>query len=98
MVDEAGCYTPDVGDDLKGKFVLKEGNETILKLVESDILKKEQYVHSYPYDWRTKKPVILRASKQWFINTDAIKDKAIVNQFCCNFHWSYTSFFLGTFR
>lgn len=39
----------------------------------------EDYVHSYPYDWRTKKPVILRASKQWFIDTSAIKNRAIVS-------------------
>lgn len=85
MVDEAGCYTSEVGEDLKGKYVLNEGNEAILKLVQSDILQKEQYLHSYPYDWRTKKPVILRASKQWFINTDAIKDRAVVRQCYHNF-------------
>ena len=29
---------------------------------------------SYPYDWRTKQPVVLRASRQWFINTDSLKE------------------------
>lgn len=38
-----------------------------------------QYMHSYPYDWRTKKPIIIRASTQWFVNTAAIKDKAMVS-------------------
>lgn len=33
--------------------------------------------HAYPIDWRTKKPVIVRASEQWFMNTEALKDKAI---------------------
>ena len=32
----------------------------------------------FSYDWRTKKPVILRASLQWFIDTDSIKDQALV--------------------
>ncbi|MGH0142373.1 UNVERIFIED_CONTAM: hypothetical protein FKN15_077812 [Acipenser sinensis] len=40
------------------------------------LLKEEEIVHSYPYDWRTKKPVIIRASKQWFVNTGSIKDRA----------------------
>lgn len=45
------------------------------------LLKEEKYVHSYPYDWRTKKPMIIRASKQWFVNTADVKAAAQV----CNF-------------
>ncbi|CAB5186091.1 unnamed protein product [Rhizophagus irregularis] len=33
--------------------------------------------HKYPYDWRTKKPIILRATPQWFANVEAIKQQAI---------------------
>uniref|UniRef100_A0AAR2JTR6 isoleucine--tRNA ligase n=1 Tax=Pygocentrus nattereri TaxID=42514 RepID=A0AAR2JTR6_PYGNA len=40
------------------------------------LVKEEECVHSYPYDWRSKKPVVIRASKQWFINTANLKDKA----------------------
>jgi isoleucyl-tRNA synthetase len=50
-----------------------------MTLLSADILHSEQLVHSYPYDWRTKQPVILRASWQWFIDTNAIKQKAIVS-------------------
>lgn len=42
------------------------------------LLKEEKYVHSYPYDWRTKKPMIIRASKQWFVNTASVKAAAQV--------------------
>ncbi len=42
------------------------------------LVKEEQCVHSYPYDWRTKKPVVIRPSKQWFINTASLKDNAKV--------------------
>ncbi|KAK2086638.1 Isoleucine--tRNA ligase, mitochondrial [Saguinus oedipus] len=41
-----------------------------------NLLKEEKLVHSYPYDWRTKKPVVIRASKQWFINIADIKTTA----------------------
>lgn len=44
------------------------------------LVKEEQCVHSYPYDWRTKQPVIIRPSRQWFINTASLKDKAKVKK------------------
>jgi isoleucyl-tRNA synthetase len=37
----------------------------------------EAHTHSYPYDWRTKLPVILRGSKQWFVSTEQLKDRAL---------------------
>ncbi|CAH0545878.1 unnamed protein product [Brassicogethes aeneus] len=77
LVDEKGCYKEESGDNFKGKFVLTEGNKTILNLLKEDILHSEELTHSYPYDWRTKKPVIIRASKQWFIDTDSIKNRAV---------------------
>lgn len=42
------------------------------------LVAEEQCVHSYPYDWRTKQPVIIRPSRQWFIDTASLKDKAKV--------------------
>lgn len=51
---------------------------TVLDLLSEYILHQEPFTHSYPYDWRTKQPVIIRASKQWFIDTSKIKDKAQV--------------------
>ena len=42
-----------------------------------NILKKTKFQHSYPYDWRTKKPVILRGSQQWFIDTKSLKNQAL---------------------
>lgn len=43
------------------------------------LLKEEDCVHSYPYDWRAGQPVIILPSKQWFINTASLKDKAKVS-------------------
>ena len=59
----------------------------VLELLKENILHQEEFVHSYPYDWRTKKPVILRASQQWFINTEKIKENALVCtcKHTCNF-------------
>lgn len=33
----------------------------------------KKFIHSYPYDWRSKTPVIQRATPQWFVNIDRIK-------------------------
>ncbi|KAF0886949.1 SYIM protein, partial [Crocuta crocuta] len=50
----------------------------LIKMLKASkhLLKEEELVHSYPYDWRTKKPVVIRASKQWFVNITDIKATA----------------------
>lgn len=77
MVDENGNYTEAAPDFLRNKSVLKDGNQLILEHLQDDIIHLDKINHSYPIDWRTKEPVIIRASDQWFINTDRIKDAAI---------------------
>lgn len=81
LVDDKGWYSTEAGEILNGLSVLDEGQKTVLRFLKNDIIFQEDFKHSYPYDWRTKKPVILRASLQWFIDTDKIKQQAIV---CCN--------------
>jgi isoleucyl-tRNA synthetase len=77
-VDELGCYHASAGQDLAGKFVLEEGTEKVLQMIRDDVVHLQDHVHSYPNDWRTKKPVIIRASQQWFLDTNAIKSRAVV--------------------
>ncbi|XP_041036098.1 isoleucine--tRNA ligase, mitochondrial isoform X1 [Carcharodon carcharias] len=78
LVDEDGFFTEEAGLELQNKYVLNEGNETVIQMLHGAnmLLKEEEVKHSYPYDWRTKKPVIIRSSKQWFIDTASIKDRA----------------------
>ncbi len=45
-------------------------NDKILELLGENLLKKEDIKHSYPHCWRTHKPVIFRATNQWFIAMD----------------------------
>jgi isoleucyl-tRNA synthetase len=40
-------------------------------------LHENKHQHSYPYDWRTKKPCIIRSSMQWFIDTNQLKDPSL---------------------
>jgi isoleucyl-tRNA synthetase len=47
-----------------------KANNKILELLGDALIKKVDITHSYPYCWRTHKPVIFRATKQWFIAID----------------------------
>ncbi|KAI1295361.1 Mitochondiral isoleucine--tRNA ligase [Halotydeus destructor] len=76
-VDEKGCFTEGAGVELKDKFVLKDGNAKVMDMIQDNILFKENYSHSYPCDWRSKNPVIIRASQQWFMNIDKIRSQCI---------------------
>ena len=78
MIDDEGNYNEEAAADLHGLSVLGEGQQKVLDYLKNDIIHYELYEHSYPYDWRTKLPVILRASLQWFVDTGAIKLKALV--------------------
>ena len=59
-----------------GKFeglnVLKDANIVIIKdlINTGSLLKEIPYEHKYPYDWRTKKPTIFRATEQWFASVE----------------------------
>ncbi|GAA6001181.1 hypothetical protein JCM10207_007447 [Rhodosporidiobolus poonsookiae] len=69
----------DVADRLRGKEVLKDGTDETIRVLEDRgrLLKEVEVTHKYPYDWRTKKPVIFRASSQWFANLENVKDDAV---------------------
>lgn len=78
IVDEDGKFTELAGPELQNLSVMSEGTDKVISLLKEcgGLVKEEQCVHSYPYDWRTKQPVVIRPSKQWFINTASLKDKA----------------------
>jgi len=69
-VNDHGCFTPDV-DFFSGQFVFKANAPIIEKLRETgSLVGQETLQHSYPHCWRCKKPVIFRATPQWFISMD----------------------------
>ncbi len=67
-VDSRGKFTKDF-PEAAGLRVLKEGNEKVIEILKQKnaLLHTEKYSHSYPHCWRCKKPIIFRATKQWFI-------------------------------
>jgi isoleucyl-tRNA synthetase len=70
-VKDDGCYDNTVPQWLRGKNVLKVDPEVIDRLKKDGWLLAEQKItHSYPHCWRSKTPVIFRATEQWFISVD----------------------------
>lgn len=78
-VDDVGRFTIEAGEKFQGLSVLGEGNTAIIEaLTEADaLIKVEDYGHKYPYDWRTKKPTIFRATDQWFASVAGFRDAAL---------------------
>ena len=77
-VDDNGDFTEEAGQ-FAGLNVLGEGNSTVIQALADagSLLKEEPYVHKYPYDWRTKKPTIFRATEQWFASVEGFRDAAL---------------------
>ncbi len=74
-IDDNGKYTKEIkDDDLEGIYYDNANKIISDKLLKNNsLLKLEFFNHSYPVDWRTKKPVIFRATKQWFVSIKKIK-------------------------
>ena len=58
---------------------ISKSTEVVIPVLEEKgaLLAREDIVHSYPHCWRCKKPIIFRATEQWFCSVDAIKNYAV---------------------
>ncbi|MBF2026861.1 MAG: isoleucine--tRNA ligase [Oscillatoriales cyanobacterium C42_A2020_001] len=77
-VDDDGNFTAEAGP-FAGLNVLGDGNGAVITALQEagSLLKEEPYQHKYPYDWRTKKPTIFRATEQWFASVEGFRDQAL---------------------
>ncbi|PAE16703.1 isoleucine--tRNA ligase [Virgibacillus sp. 7505] len=76
-LDDKGVFTSEA-PGFEGVFY-DTANKEITELLEEKgaLLKLEFFTHSYPHDWRTKKPVIYRATAQWFASIKAFREQII---------------------
>ncbi|MEZ0328138.1 MAG: isoleucine--tRNA ligase [Dissulfuribacterales bacterium] len=79
-VDDRGRFTQEVAD-FAGINIF-DANAKIIELLQEKgaLVASESLVHSYPHCWRCKRPVIFRATSQWFISMDgqqALRKKAL---------------------
>ena len=76
-VNEKGHQTEGAGP-FSGMFYAKSDKEIIKWLEENNLLlHKQDLEHSYPHCWRCKKPVIYRATNQWFASVDGFRKETI---------------------
>ncbi|KAF1934113.1 isoleucyl-tRNA synthetase [Didymella exigua CBS 183.55] len=85
-VDDAGTFTkdafpeqPELLEGLPVSDEKKTGTRAICDYLEKQGLlrAKQNYRHKYPIDWRTKQPVIVRATEQWFADVGDLKDASM---------------------
>ncbi|OJD36821.1 isoleucyl-trna synthetase [Diplodia corticola] len=84
-VDDQGCFTkealPGQAYHVAGLPVQGDGSKVILDLLTTmprdPLVAVENITHKYPIDWRTKQPVIIRATEQWFADVEEIKESAL---------------------
>jgi len=76
-VDGKGHMTAEAGQ-YEGQFIEVCNKSVVADLEELGYLLRMVWItHSYPHDWRTKKPVIFRATPQWFASIESLKDDMI---------------------
>ncbi|MCI1245582.1 MAG: isoleucine--tRNA ligase [Bacilli bacterium] len=77
-VDEKGYLHLEKGDPCDGKFYAEANDIVVDELARNGhLLKEVDIVHSYPHDWRTHKPVIFRATPQWFCSIAPIRGRLL---------------------
>ncbi|CAK9784570.1 mitochondrial putative Isoleucyl-tRNA synthetase [Cutaneotrichosporon oleaginosum] len=86
-VDDEGHFTSEIvqwsGNEafsaLVGKYVLGAGAKLMIEQLKNSgvLLAEEKIEHRYPIDWRTKKPIIIRATPQWFCDVGTLKPSAV---------------------
>jgi isoleucyl-tRNA synthetase len=81
--------------ELVGKNVLDEQvKNTVISSLGELVFHVGTLVHSYPYDWRSKTPTILRASSQWFFDTGRVRSRALVSTLVSKCHLFFDYFVL----
>ncbi|KAJ6789654.1 hypothetical protein PWT90_05593 [Aphanocladium album] len=81
-IDNEGRFTAEAYPDdpevlTSAPSILDGGSSSVLHIVADDVIAIQVIKHKYPYDWRSKKPVVIRATAQWFADVGSIKDDAL---------------------
>ncbi|PRT55177.1 Isoleucine--tRNA ligase, mitochondrial [Wickerhamiella sorbophila] len=81
-VDASGKYTAELPEPvryLEGLDARKQGSPKILEYLSKTgaLLKQDTIIHSVPFDWRSKTPVMIRSTPQFFVDLSPIREKAL---------------------
>lgn len=77
VLDSRGMMTEDAGP-FAGQYYEKANAAVVEYLKENGkLIFIAEILHSYPHDWRTKKPIVFRATPQWFVSIDPIRSQLL---------------------
>lgn len=79
-INNKGVLTEEAGPLFAGMFYAKANKAIVDHLDKIGVLLKvKEITHSYPHDWRSKTPVIFRATEQWFVKVEGsdLREKAL---------------------
>ncbi len=73
-VDDFGRFTAEAGPELAGQ-ICEQANEKVLEMLDNRgaLLARGEIEHEYPHCWRCHRPVIWRATQQWFMDIDELR-------------------------
>ncbi|MGE5379888.1 MAG: isoleucine--tRNA ligase [Methylocystaceae bacterium] len=76
-INDQGVFTEEAGP-FAGRFCV-DTNDDIIKLLKDTgyLLKASRIQHQYPHCWRCKKPILYRATEQWFASIDGFRQEAL---------------------
>jgi len=76
-LDDFGKFTAEAGSELEGK-VCDRSNDLVIEMLTAKgaLLHAGTIEHEYPHCWRCHEPVIYRATRQWFMDIDRLRDAA----------------------
>ncbi|MGE0199436.1 MAG: isoleucine--tRNA ligase [Candidatus Melainabacteria bacterium] len=78
-LDDKGKFTEEAGVPALNGVFYEKGSEIVLDILKEKnaLLGHSKYAHSYPHCWRCHNPVIYRATPQWFVNINGIRQPAL---------------------
>lgn len=77
-MNDQGVLTKENGPEFDGVFYQKADDISLKFLKDQNaLLLEEPLKHSYPFDWRTKQPIVFRATDQWFVSIDQMRDEIL---------------------
>ena len=86
-INDSGMYTSNI-PFFKGLHVFKADDEVIKELKKScSLISENDYFHSYPHSWRSKAPLIFRATSQWFISLERNNLRQVALKEIENVNW-----------
>ena len=77
-MNDQGVLTKENGPEFDGAFYQKADDISLKLLTDHHaLLLEEPLKHSYPFDWRTKQPIVFRATDQWFVSIEKMRDQIL---------------------